>query len=129
MQVRGYLTTLNQVLGPIQLAEGFNGAVCVQYGSVGNDNLTASSGTIVLQASVNYRVPNTNLVYPATQLQVDWVTLDMKNPATAPPTDILLLSAVGLGVCEVLGYTAIQVVMSVAGGAHGVDVTLNWQIF
>jgi hypothetical protein len=137
-RIRGYLVNLNDAI-TTRLPEGFNGAVAIQYGSVGNDNVTASSGTLVLEASVNFNDLNTNLVPPASNegigpqsvipTNIDWISWDVKNVTAAPPTDTLTMTAAGIYIAEIIGVVAIRVRMSVAGGAHGADVCLNWQIF
>jgi hypothetical protein len=85
----------------------WKGAVGIEYGTVGEDGATASSGTVVIEATVS---------------GLAWYTLTIKKPDASTA---LLLSAVGLGYVEATGWQKIRARMSVVGGANGVRVWAN----
>src|SRR5678815_2898108 len=84
--------------------------VSVQYGTKGDDGVTASTGTIVLEGSNN---------------DVDWVVIAI-TPAGGGAA-VLLLAAAGLGWAQA-PYASVRARMSVVGAAHGVNVGLTSKI-
>lgn len=97
------LKVLNDAL-PIPLDRDLNGAVSLQYTGFGEDGVTASTGTVVLECS------NDDKTYFPLKIT--------KNDKT----DVDTLAAAGIGNAEVAAYEFARVRMSVAGGAQGVVV-------
>lgn len=84
-----------------------NGSVAVQYGAFGADGVTAATGTIVVEVSLN---------------GVEWYPLKI---TLNDKTDADNLLAPGIGHSDFIGYTRGRVRMSVVGGAQGVTVWTN----
>lgn len=97
------LKVLNDVL-EVAIGKLENGPVSVEYGTKGGDDVTAASGTIVVEASNS---------------GVDWYPLKItKNDKT----DVDTLVAAGIGYVENTSWEHVRVRLSVAGGAQGVKV-------
>lgn len=85
----------------------FNGAIGIEYGPFGADDVTASSGTFVIEATVSGRA---------------WYLLTIKKP---DGTSVANMAAVGIGYVENTGWTKVRARMTVAGGAQGVRFWAN----
>ena len=97
------LVALNDTLD-IQVDKTENGPISVEYGPQGADDATASTGTIVVEASNSGKA-----YYPLK------ITDNTK-------TDVNSLAAPGIGYVEDTSWEKIRVRLSVVGGAQGVKV-------
>lgn len=119
------LIALNDALVQ-HLPEDWSGVIAVQYSSTGADGVTASTGTVVVEASNNHEPPK-GIDVQTPPVYDDWVLIAGKNPTTAPPSDIASIAATGMFVAELMGYRWVRARMSVVGGAQGVFVAMNTQ--
>jgi hypothetical protein len=122
----GPLVLLNDALTQ-ELPVDWSGVIAVQYSSTGADGVTASTGTVVIEASVNHFPASVQNQITTPAPHDDWVIIAGKNPTTAPPGDIASIAAAGLFVAELMGYRYVRARMSVVGGAQGVFVAMNTQ--
>ena len=109
-KLKGTLTNINEILGPVPIVGYWNGGVCVQYG-------TGGSGTVVLEVTAD-DVDTIDKI-PLAQ----WTAIQMKNPNDIAGAPISSLAAAGLGVADIVAYRGVRIRKSVAG-TGGVDVTL-----
>lgn len=102
----GNLQTLNSVV-ELELDPDQGSLASLEYGPFGADGSTASTGTVVLEAS------NSGLA---------WYVLTVLPPTGA---GVVAASAVGIWTCDIRYYNRVRARMSVVGGAKGVRVFLN----
>lgn len=100
------LKALNDTVD-IPLEPDMNGAIGIEYGPFGDDGVTASTGTIVIEATISEKA---------------WYALTIKKPDGSSAAS---LAAVALGYVETTGWSKVRARMSVAGGAQGVRVWAN----
>lgn len=98
-----------QLTEEIDFGPGETGAVSVEYGTVGEDGVTASAGTVVLEGTL---------------LGVAWYPLKItKNDKT----DVDNLATPGIGWTETVAWTRIRARCSAGNTANGVRVALNYR--
>lgn len=106
MYVHKGLKALNDTVS-VKLGQELSGAVGVEYDTVGDDGVTASTGTVVVEARIGSQ---------------NWYPLKIhKNDETTADN----LAAAGIGWVEASGWDEVRARLSVAGGAQGVNVHLN----
>lgn len=98
------LVGLNDVFEVSLPSKEYNGACSIEYGIFGADGATASSGTIIVEATISGQA---------------WYT---KTITKTNKTDVTQLAAASLAYFEVVGDERVRVRMTVAGGAQGVQV-------
>jgi len=106
MKIKGTLTALNDILGPIPIYGYINGGVSVQYE-------TGGSGTVVLEVSLDEPEDSS----------IQWNPIQMKNPNDIAGAPVNNLAAGGLAVADVVGYRTMRIRKSVAG-AGGAVITM-----
>jgi hypothetical protein len=103
------LTTLNQAL-ELSTVDCEGGFIGVQYGAFGADGVTAASGTIVAEVSIN---------------GVEWYAKNFIPPGGGAGT--ATLAAPGIAYVKPEGASRVRFRMSVVGGGQGVQVFANTQ--
>lgn len=93
----------------IDTADAEGGVVGIQYGSKGDDGVTAAQGTVIAEASTN---------------GVEWYA---KKIIKNDDTSVDNLIAAGIGHVRVQGQAKVRLRMTTGGGVHGAQVWLNTQ--
>lgn len=92
----------------IQLDPDVAGPVAIEYGPFGQDGVTASAGTVVLEARVR------DTWYPLSITRNDKI-------------DVANFAAAGMGYAETVGYTEVRARCSVGATANGARVSLSFK--
>lgn len=93
---------------PIDLDPDMAGTVSLEYEDLGEDNLTASAGTVVLEGRVHKT----------------WYPLKItKNDKT----DVDNFAAPGMGYAEVVSYTEVRARCSAGNTANGVRISMGFK--
>ena len=111
MQITEVLNALNDSI-VVDIPDGHNGAMGLEYGPKAADGVAGSTGTLVVEAQIQGDTRAGSPIGNTTAIAGVWYPLKIrKNDETVVDN----LAAAGIGYCEVTGWARVRARMSIAG--------------